>query len=583
MYGWLGCGKGGVGDKGGKRTLLDFLPAGTPPGTSVEFVQVAFFSSSSPAVALLPSCQWILYSLPPSHNSPESALGHLSAMGDSTRPKTGPRTASHGSNVSPNNTSAQSAQSFSTRADLEVQIAASPSPISSAKDTRSWLETKGWLLPSEENSKLKLADILLSATLSFKLLAKANSVIRLVAFLLQDHADKEIAATVTNAIIDKVIDKINAPLGAFNESVSAAKEFLDATLQKHASELLELQDSTKQQAELVKLFAEASAKLAQSHNPQGLADATWPQLTGSNHQTPLGCPAIPQHWGNTQADPKVIQRVSFAAKQLLIEYSPLDDSEPPHPKTAEAQRELRQRFNSWIDNYHMSELAEGQPPPAPSCAVCNVLIFDRPAMLLEFDSVESKNLFVEMIDKNALLLNEINPKARIQAHTFAVIFRFIPCTGPLDPSLDEHLRNIEMENDLPTNSIATASWCKRPDRRSPSQTTATLKVACISPNIANLLLTGRIRIDDHLVIVRKDIWIPIRCVKCQGYSHTHDSCIGIEKCTNCTSEFHKTDTCDRQSSCVSCGPGSQHPSTSPTCPVFLQKCNAHTFQSNIPD
>ena len=188
------------------------------------------------------------------------------------------------------------------------------------------------MLPSEENSKLKLADILLSATLSFKLPAEANSVICSVAFLLRDHADEEIATTVSDAIIDKVIDKISIPLGALNESVSAAKEFLDATLQKHASELLELQDSTKQQAELVKSFTEASANLAQNHNPQGLADAAWPQLTGSNHHPPLGCPVIPQHRGNTQADPKVIQRVSLAAKQLLIEYGPLDDGEPPHPR-----------------------------------------------------------------------------------------------------------------------------------------------------------------------------------------------------------------------------------------------------------
>ena len=81
-----------------------------------------------------------------------------------------------------------------------------------------------------------------------------------------------------------------------------------------------------------------------------------------------------------------------------------------------------------------------------------------------------------------------------------------------------------------------------------------LKVACANPDAANQL-TGRICIYDHLVNIRKGICIPIRCVKCQEYSHIQDSCIGVEKCSNCTSEFHSSDECDRSPSCVSCGPG----------------------------
>ena len=90
-----------------------------------------------------------------------------------------------------------------------------------------------------------------------------------------------------------------------------------------------------------------------------------------------------------------------------------------------------------------------------------------------------------------------------------------------------------------------ASWCKRPDKRSPNQTTATLKVACANPDVANCLLTGHIRVDDHLVTVRKDLRIPIRCVKCQEYGHIQDACIGIEKCANCASESHHSDKCNR--------------------------------------
>ena len=219
------------------------------------------------------------------------------------------------------------------------------------------------------------------------------------------------------------------------------------------------------------------------------------------------------------------------------------------------------------------EINEGPPPP-PSRAVRNVSVFDRPVFLIEFDSADSKSSFVDMIDKNNFLLRKLNPKVRIRPRTYAVIFRFIPCNGPIDPSSDEHLRNIEIENDLPGNSIIAASWCKHPDRRSPNQTTATLKVACSSPDMANQMLTGRIRIDDHLVDVRKDLHIPLRCVKCQEYGHMQDLCIGVAKCANCTSESHSTDKCDRSPSCMSCGLSSQHPSSSPSCPSFIKKCEA---------
>ena len=51
-------------------------------------------------------------------------------------------------------------------------------------------------------------------------------------------------------------------------------------------------------------------------------------------------------------------------------------------------------------------------------------------------------------------------------------------------------------------------------------------------------------------------------------------CIGVKKCANCRSKFHHTDKCDRAPNCISCGKGSNHPSTSPLCPMFLRKCEA---------
>ena len=152
----------------------------------------------------------------------------------------------------------------------------------------------------------------------------------------------------------------------------------------------------------------------------------------------------------------------------------------------------------------------------------------------------------------------------------------MPCSGLFYPSLEAHLQEVEAEKDLPPNSIVSATWCKRPEKRSPNQKTATLKVFCTNPKAANMFITERIHVDNHLVNVHKNIKLPIRCVKCQEYGHTCDSCIGVEKCANCASVSHPTSSYTNEAapSCVLCGIGLGHTSSSPKCPVFAKKCAA---------
>jgi hypothetical protein len=65
-----------------------------------------------------------------------------------------------------------------------LQLSASISPVTSVKDAHSWLEKKGWILASEWYSKNKLAEILFSAVLSFKLPTEADTALCSIAFLI---------------------------------------------------------------------------------------------------------------------------------------------------------------------------------------------------------------------------------------------------------------------------------------------------------------------------------------------------------------------------------------------------------------
>ena len=134
-------------------------------------------------------------------------------------------------------------------------------------------------------------------------------------------------------------------------------------------------------------------------------------------------------------------------------------------------------FNGWIETINTTGEGEGLP---------------LPAILLEFNAPESKALFTDLCNDNLQLLYKISPKARIHPRAYMVIFCFVPCNGEFDPSDSAHLHNIERDNDLLANSINAASWCKCPDKHSPNQATATLKLACSTPDSANHLLTGHI-------------------------------------------------------------------------------------------
>ena len=98
---------------------------------------------------------------------------------------------------------------FSHQSDLEAQLQAFPTPVSSVKGTHSWLEKKGWLLNSEDNLKRKLADILFSASLSFKTPPEANMAVKSVAYKLQDLVDEDLSSFLTDKIIDQILNKLN--------------------------------------------------------------------------------------------------------------------------------------------------------------------------------------------------------------------------------------------------------------------------------------------------------------------------------------------------------------------------------------
>jgi hypothetical protein len=80
---------------------------------------------------------------------------------------------------------------------------------------------------------------------------------------------------------------------------------------------------------------------------------------------------------------------------------------------------------------------------------------------------------------------------------------------------DGFLRQVEQENQLPANSLASIRWIKSPIRRSKEQSKAFALLHVSETTTANNILRDGLCIDNQRISVHKDKKEPFRCAKCQ--------------------------------------------------------------------
>jgi hypothetical protein len=440
------------------------------------------------------------------------------------------------------------------------------SPITGPRDARKWIETKGYILSGEQYNKPKLADILFTLAAEAKIPTKVKNAIVSVAFLIEDIAEEDFTASLST----KIISKFETALSLINSKVKSTKKFLSATTTQQAEATITLQKTIEDFSSNVDKLTQASTKAAEliDKYQRQYSETDWPRLGGGNTAFPTSRnPLNPNAFLLSPAEAKVQHRVLLAARQIYISIDP-NDAECPTSRTIEDQRKLRDDLSRWLNKDVRFENPDYNNP-RPIRGVKILKNFD---ILIETDTEANAELFKK---HSTSILSNLCPTADICQRSYALIFKFVPCSGGFDPSDDVSLCEIELDNGTPPNSIVSASWCKHPDLQAPNQQTANLKVCCASPESANHYLKERIRVHGELVNVRMDLRMPTRCNRCQEYSHIRANCINLERCANCAGVDHSVGDCliGNKQSCVSCGEGSDHGSTSPTCPIFKSKCD----------
>jgi hypothetical protein len=206
------------------------------------------------------------------------------------------------------------------------------------------------MLNSEDYMKRKLADILFSASLSFKLPAEANTAIRSVAFLIRDLADEDHAASLTDKIIDRLSTWLNEPMSLISNEVNNAKQFLSVTTTQQAEATIALQKAVDNFSSNVDKLTQASDKATEliDKHQQQLSAADWLRLGGGS-ATLLASrnPLNPSVFSLSPAKAKMQHRVLLAAKQIYVTIDP-NNEDAPSSCTIEAQRKPRDDLTRWL-------------------------------------------------------------------------------------------------------------------------------------------------------------------------------------------------------------------------------------------
>lgn len=461
-----------------------------------------------------------------------------------------------------------------TRTYLNTFFSDSSDPVGDIEAARAWLVTNNWAGRSETISRDRLVNILLAIVAHYKLAAEPAAAIRAVAYVLEETNFTEASSALSDIISNKLISKLQPitdeltntsdELANSTEEITKASSFTKATTTQHAEALIKL---TKLTSKLDDISSKLTSTGTSPHTNN------WPSLPPltRTHNTA----------NNSMEDDRIQQRIHQAARLILIQVDPPTTFPSPSPNP-QALTKIRDDINTHLKDLDEFELDPDSSDPLKT-VVKGIQALNRGGFLFELDSPKSAERFKDRCSSTDLVTKHFGTSAKVKAKHFNLIIRFVPCDGTFDPADPTHLTEFEKENSLKPGDVASATWIKKVDRRAPGQKVASIKLACTTPEAANKLLQGRIYVSNYSVNVRKDIREPIRCNKCQEYGHIRNECKGVEKCPQCTSTNHLFAAC-RQSlkpCCVSCGPLSTHPSTSRTCPTFLNKC--HSLELRYPE
>ncbi|KAJ8591730.1 hypothetical protein M405DRAFT_711533, partial [Rhizopogon salebrosus TDB-379] len=250
-------------------------------------------------------------------------------------------------------------------------------------------------------------------------------------------------------------------------------------------------------------------------------------------------------------------RASIRARQLLLIPKSGESIFPPTLSHADIVTKLKETLRK----------ARTDATPAGNLRAVTVLHGGGIIVEMETESLASwcrspngRTAFEEHLESTASLSNR----------TFPIVLQYLPIQTKIEQA--GFLRLVEKENSLPEHTLTALRWIKPPQRRSKEQQKAFAILHVADAQMANDILKEGICIDKQRIAVRKDKKEPIRCARCQRFSHIARNCTApSDACGTCGNQHRTADCTSRSERCINCRTHF-HTSWSRECPEFKRRC-----------
>lgn len=274
----------------------------------------------------------------------------------------------------------------------------------------------------------------------------------------------------------------------------------------------------------------------------------------------------PQNTGNyEQIDPRILRDIDRKARQILVDTM--------DPNITEASlTEIKEKVCTAI-----SKIAN--PAPPKDTTVLEITKLRKGGITILFKDKE----VVEWIQDPGVefeFTTELSRDASIVKRSYSLLVPRIPLS--FDPANEEHLREVEECNGLPTNTITKARWIKPINRRVPGQRAAHAIFSLGDITLANECIRDGLKVCGLHIRPSRLKNEPMQCMKCRRWGHFAHSCTAsIDTCGTCGEE-HRTSECSNKEKtfCVSCR-SNTHASWDRECPEFRRRCDQ--FDENYPE
>ena len=266
-----------------------------------------------------------------------------------------------------------------------------------------------------------------------------------------------------------------------------------------------------------------------------------------------------------QVDLRILRDIDRKARQILIDT--LDPS-----ITNASQMDIKEKVNAAIKKITT------YPPPEDTTVVEVTKLWKGGCTIL-FKDKEVIN-WLQDLKVEAEFMKGLSLDTMIVKCSYSILVPRIPLT--FDLANEDHLREVEECNSIPTSIITKARWIKPVNRQTQGQRAAHAIFTISDITLANECIRDGLKVCGLHIRPSRLKHEHMQCMKCRQWGHFMHTCTASANTCGTCGEEHRTSKCGNKAKtyCVSCK-SDEHISWDRSCPEFQRRCDQ--YDKNYPE